>query len=246
MIPIPSTTSLLNVARTVLGKAEGVYNPDLHQIRIFASTHGNTPILEGKLPDSIDLSMGASYETVFSDNQIIEGIIKFTRVIGNKTSTSTSSILNSRVWASTDPITLSLDLKLSAKADAQKEIIQPINKVLQLLVPNNDAGGELAVIPGPRFNIKQSSKGSVTGTIIRVEVGSFFTLDNCILTSVTPSINTGVLDSKGTPMNASINITIESYFPQYTKDIDSLFVSQTGEAASSKKSGLLNKIHKLF
>lgn len=141
--------------------------------------------------------------------------------------TAFHKVATRRIWTGTTPIKLSLNLKVVAKDDAEKEVVEPVKLLSSLALPREAIAGFMAP-PGPTpFSFSETfkavgiggevqkaakaweEKGMVTEEIT-IQVGLFLIFTNVVVKSVDARFHSK-FTPKGYPIAADVNIVFETY-----------------------------------
>jgi hypothetical protein len=180
---------------------------------------GNNPLLGILSPMPEEFSI----ETASSWHSILDGVLKtaiasipfvgqngaelvsrIAALSGNSLATVASSQL---LWESTSPISFNIPLRFSAVRDADKDVTQPILKLLSLVLPSTrDTGNETAdnnlplLAPGPSF---------YTSYAVHIAIGNMFIFENIIVRSVSANFTT-LSVTAGDFLYADVNVQIDT------------------------------------
>ena len=156
-----------------------------------------------------------------------------------------------RNWTGTTPLKLSLNLRLVAKNDAEKEVVCPVKMLSSLALPREAAAGFVAP-PGPSpYKILEGFRGSgrfgkmVEGMLrffnekmivsenIRIDVGMFLTFENVVVKSVDARFHSK-FTPEGYPIAADVNIVFETYQILTRREFMKIFEAGKTECEETK------------
>lgn len=106
-----------------------------------------------------------------------------------------------QTWVNSSPLEFSISLQFDADEDAFREVYAPIRILEMAALPSKNSGGFLFA-PGANGLFG-------TGSVTRLEVGTLFTLDSCILIAAQGSMSAR-LDEKGYPISGRCDLTIRT------------------------------------
>jgi len=124
--------------------------------------------------------------------------------------------MSRRKWQGTSPLEISLNLKLEAFTDAEKEVVAPCRFLQQIAIPGyrtdsaaltltaKASGVYLLTPPGPNpYPWKR-------GEIITIEVGDFLTFDKVVPVSVDVKFDPKFTEDGGLPVSAVVSLQFET------------------------------------
>lgn len=195
--------------------------------------------LSTPLPENFDFSLSSSYDrpldqplsNLSNNNSGImspTGKIATTMILGQ---TTKHKYLSGAVWVGGSYLGISLPFVIHAYEDSKVDVIDKVVQLMSLVTPSESGPGGLLQTPGPTVgNLGAMMAGDfseasqMSGDEITINLGKFFTLSPCIITSVQPTFDTQ-FDQKGTPIATTVNVTIESFFTTTKEDLIKAFKS---------------------
>lgn len=114
---------------------------------------------------------------------------------------------------------LDIPFVLQAYTDTKKEVVEVMRDLMKLVAPS-EYKGQFLRAPGPYM--KSLDENGIAGDLIRVNIGSFFTMSPCIIDSVTETFDTQ-FDESGRPIGVTINVSVLSFFTTTQEDLDAFF-----------------------
>jgi hypothetical protein len=212
--------------------SDGGQIPDVYKVKI--TSYRNNAKIIGLMQDDIQLKVSSRWEPIVPTNALAIGNI-LTQVITKGEKSLISKAVSRRIWAGASPIVMSLNLKFEAVVDAKREVLEPCRILQSLALPSEySADPDKAVSkvpllgpPGPTpfmleklATYKRSNKAIQQasdffdnfqgGDLIVIELGSFVTFWNVIVSEVTLLVPPK-FTREGDPISATVSIIFETY-----------------------------------
>lgn len=202
---------------------------------VSSSGNANTQAKAFEISTSIDetfsLSMGSQWDAPFADvlqdskgGQTSRGALVKAGLEAMGVATRARG-MSAQVWRSSDPMGFTIPFTFIAKDDPVKDVKEKVRNLLKLCAPSETGKGFLALLtaPGPTMGGNMAQSVGLSGRKITLQIGTFLTLYNCIITRVDVQFDS-LMGEAGIPLKAKVNVDIQSYFTCFTtRDIDSLF-----------------------
>lgn len=123
----------------------------LHKVRITSEGTGSLKgkvgsSIEAYLPQDISFNTEGSWEAPFQGLVNSSGLAVLTSLGGFSLK---SQALSQQVWMGVEPLQFTLKLQFIARTDARKEVLDPIQKLLEMVSPSTN--GATFVPPGPSY-----------------------------------------------------------------------------------------------
>lgn len=227
------------------GRDDIISVDDMYRLRIYNKSR--TIEFGGFVPPEFNIAISAQWQAPFSDVSLMSagtditgsskldaasnalgGAAKAAKFAGG----STINVLQTgQVWTGPSFLTLDLPILLDAYADSKKEVVEPLVQLLSLCAPELGTGGML-IPPGPSpaatlANSVGSKLGAgeilSNGEEFTVEIGNFFTMQPCIITSSSSQFENIWEDGSGNPISVDFVLQISSYFAVTREDLRQWF-----------------------
>ena len=211
--------------------------PDIYRAELIVQRDGGDVFsIDTPLPENFMISLAASWDNPF--NQPVSNFVtsaaggnagkKLDVLTKGATSatgfTSLNKWLSGGVWTGGSMMKLDIPFVIQAYDDAREEVVRRMAELLKLVAPSEYMGQFLRA-PGPRMG--DPTNGGVSGDIITVNIGKFFTMSPCIVDNVSETFDTQV-DHSGNPISVTINVSVISFFTTTQEDIDRFFAPSLG------------------
>lgn len=150
--------------------------------------------------------------------------------------------LSAQAWQGPAYLQLSLPIQINAYVDTKKEVIDKLVEVSRFATPTvTDMG--IMVAPGPSplaaLGVEGASMLSLDGLqaqlgtinedqMIYVQIGRFFRMTPCVVTSVTSAFAGQPEDGTGNPMGIDLNLELSSYYAVTHEDLSKWFAGNFG------------------
>jgi hypothetical protein len=191
-------------------------------------------VAKGFLPETIRVSVSSSFGMPFGQ-AISEKLNLAAKVLGGTTLVSQSMTM--QVWEGTAPLELTIEMEFLAETDPKTEVIAPIQKLLQLVMPKKTSRTGRLEPPGPQLDwtklmddtqtealssvTGQQSEGNKFGDALRtaadsakgkisVYLGNFMKFDNVVVENVDTTFHT-MFDKNGLPLRATVALTFKTF-----------------------------------
>lgn len=206
--------------------------PDIYKAELIVERDGGEILrVDTPLPENFMLGLNSSWDNPF--NQPLSNFASSaagggmgqgigaagTGVTAATGFTSLNKWLSGAVWTGGSMLKLDIPFVIQAHEDTQKEVAKVMKDLMKLVAPSEGAGKFLRA-PGPYAG--DPTSGKVTGDIVTVNIGKFFTMSPCVVDGVTCTFDTQV-DSKGIPISATVNVSVLTYFTTTQEDLDKFF-----------------------
>ena len=133
--------------------------------------------------------------------------------------------LGFKVFTEAEELTVSVSCSIMAITDAWTEVVDPVRRLQNLVLPDKNSVGMLENFPGPNPLVVLKDYGiinesSVSGTFrdYAVKIGNLG-FNHVVFTDVSPSFSTEV-DQNGYPMSAKVTITFSTSYIATTNMIN--------------------------
>jgi len=205
---------------------------DAYKVKI--TSYRNNAKVIGLMQDDIQMKVSSRWEPIVPTNALAIGNI-LTQAITKGEKSFISKAVSRRIWSGASPIIMALNLRFEAVENATMEVLEPCRVLQSLALPSEyTADPDKAVSkvpllgpPGPtpflleklgtykRANkaVQQASdffddfKG---GDLIVIELGSFVTFWNVIVSEVTLLVPPKFTEA-GEPVSATVSMIFETY-----------------------------------
>jgi len=206
--------------------------PDAYKIKI--TSYRNHAKIVGLMQDDIQLKVASRWEPIVPTNALAIGNI-LTQVITKGEKSLISKAVSRRIWAGATPIVMALNLRFEAVNDAHREVVEPCRILQSLALPSEYAADPDKAVskvpllgpPGPTpfmleklATYKRSNKVMQQasdffddfkgGDLIVIELGSFVTFWNVIVSEVTLQVPPR-FTPEGEPVSATVSMVFETY-----------------------------------
>jgi hypothetical protein len=138
--------------------------------------------------------------------------------------TSQNKWLSAATWSGGSEFAIEIPFVLQAYTDPVKEVLIPMKRLLKLAAAGESILGSLTS-PGPLPNVV--GERDFRGTVITIEIGKFFKMTPCIVTSVTEDFDTQ-MDEFGSPIGAVVRVQFKSFWTCTKNDLDDYFLPSIG------------------
>lgn len=155
------------------------------------------------MPEELQSAVGSEWEALLPASLGDAGAVGASVNKISQVLTGSGVVLQSntrQTWVNSSPLEFPISLQFDADEDAFREVYAPI-RILEMAAMPSIKGGFLYA-PGANGYFGN-------GSITRLEVGTLFTLDSCILTSAQGSMSAR-LDEKGYPISGRCDLTIRT------------------------------------
>lgn len=190
------------------------------------------------LDESFSISLGSTWDTPYANviqdtaNRLAPGgragaAVSAATQIGQAMGyNGKSAALTAQVWQTSDSIGFSIPFTFIAQSDPAREVSDKVLNLLKLTAPS-EANGIIRA-PGPTIIGQLASKLDIPGRKIKLRVGKFLELDNCIIKRVDAQFDS-IIGESGVPHKAKVTVDIESFFTCFTvQDLDKMFKVKGG------------------
>ncbi len=209
---------------------------------------GSTPTILLNLPEQFQFSVASAYETPFAQGLIDNETIKnFGRVMG--VTNFVTQGLTAQVWQGTSETSFSMTFELVAKDDPDKDVVQPIKRLMLLTMPDENAVG-LLTPPGPTIDfgstaeqfsfsaLRQALKDKnppkvIYKNTISLEIGRFMRFPSVVVENVAVN-GKSLFHRTGLPIVATVDISFKTFVVPVKKDLDGMFPYSAATRISSK------------
>lgn len=205
-------------------------------------------IVKAHTPDDITLKLGSRWSSPYGELGQAGGVNRFAAMFGT---TFTMPSMTSLVWTGMSSPIISLRLKWHAETDAYREVVEPIARLIEMIVPHFD--GHTLTLPGPTIagqigadianneytrkiteSVDRHFGTSIQGRLnnlkdnekILFRFGRTLTFEDVVLGELNINIPTK-FTSDGLPIEVSADITIQPFKMLYRDDILKLFNTNT-------------------
>lgn len=200
------------------------------------STGRNIFPIVASLPERYHIEFSSNWSTPFSRSGVADAIASKTRGIvsadmvqqafGAAGISDRLRMQSANIWESSSPMQFNVDFVFAAIDNSLTEIKDRHRALLKLSAPSQAgdgvALGNVLFAPGPTLagNTFKTGPGY---RMITLRLGNYITIENVVINSVSSDITT-ICDEDGTPLYATINVGIMSFFSCFTtQDIDKMF-----------------------
>lgn len=194
-------------------------------------TVNGVPYIRTPLPQNFSFSLSSEYGNPFNQplseiflgqaGNVIEKGMSFG--IGATTQNKWQS---AAIWSGGSELAIEVPFVLQAyDANDAGEIIRKMRDLLALAAPSENDAGMLSS-PGPVPKIFGESS-VLEGNHIMIEIGTFFKMEPCIITSITEDFDTQ-FESTGKPIGAVVRIQLRSYWTCTKQDLQRYFLTGAG------------------
>ena len=197
--------------------------------RVQITNHGESSFVFAYMPEQFNLGVSGDWEPLLAN--MISNIpgassaMNFGRLLG---AVPYDKMLTGQVWRSSEPLSFNLNLQFDAETNAEKDVTEPVQKLISWALPIRDSeGGFLLKPPGPTI-FDQTNRMSM-------RIGRFMYLDNVIFPNVDVTWYTAP-DGKGQYIAADVALTVRTFFTPDRKDIMDYF----GRATTGDDSAIYN------
>lgn len=211
---------------------DGEQVPDAYKVKI--TSYRNNAKVIALMQDDIQLKVSSRWESIVPQNVSSIGNI-MTQTITRGEKSFISKATSRRIWAGTTPIVMALNLRFEAVMNAKREVLEPCRILQSLALPSESSADPskatskvpLLGPPGPTpfvletlATYKRSNKAIQSpsdsfndlkgGDLIVVEIGSFITFWNVIVSEVSMLVP-AKFTREGDPISAVVSIVFETY-----------------------------------
>lgn len=189
---------------------------------------GGSGFIKARTPDSVSMMFASQWAPVLSDKI---GFSLMDLGFGSFGTSPNNLYATAQYWVGTKPLYFDLDLDFVMVNSAYADVVAPIKTLAKLVLPSVGSFGFLSP-PGPRLtansvaNIANGGNG-VGGTFISIMIGSFFLLQNAIVTYVADTVKLQ-FDSAGQPVRATVRAGFSSFYVATADSIDQWFLGGGG------------------
>ncbi len=206
-------------------------NP-IHKTYIYNQT--GTLAFQGYVPADFQVTLQSQWGPIFPTMSVTEAVAgsgagadieRFAAIAG---ASSKMKALSAQLWEGPAYLQLSLPIHIVAMRDTKKEVIDRLVQISNFVAPGLGDSGVL-VPPGPvpaaeMFNsLAGASIPIAEEQIIICQVGKFFRMTPCVVTSVVAAFSGQPEDGSGNPMAVDINVELTSYYAVTRDDLQSWF-----------------------
>jgi hypothetical protein len=205
---------------------------------------GNVLTFNGYVPEDFNITIDSEWEPFGGLSEALGGrAIEAAQNINKATvgGKLVNKYLTPQVWGGPSYLQIDLPFELNSWENTQKDVMDPIVALLRLVTPTTSSAGMLAT-PGPspveqavnQLNngqqIDQSPENLLTGRIITLQVGEFFRMTPCLITSVQSTFAAQFDHNSKLPIASTVNVALQSYYPVTSEDIQVWFNYNNGGA----------------
>lgn len=212
--------------------SDGAAVADAYKVKI-TSYRNNVKVI-GLMQDDIQLKVSSRWEPIVPTNALAIGNI-LTQAITKGEKSFISKAVSRRIWSGASPIIMALNLRFEAVNNATMEVLEPCRILQSLALPSeyaadpNKAVSKVPLLgpPGPTpflleklATYKRANKAIQQGSnffddfkggdLIVVELGSFVTFWNVIVSEVTLMVPPKFTEA-GEPVSATVSMIFETY-----------------------------------
>lgn len=202
-------------------------NPGIY--KAIMSINGSK-FIETPLPQNFSFSLSSEYNNPFNQplSEILGGNLGGTIEKGitlGTGATSQNKWLSAAIWSGGSEFAIEVPFVLQAykQPEPSEKVLKNMKKLLQLAAPSEEGG--FLFSPGPIPDIL--GENTLEGDVVSVEIGTFFKMEPCVITSVTSDFDTQ-FDSDGNPIGAVVRVQFRSFWTCTKLDLDKYFITSTG------------------
>lgn len=210
--------------------------PDIYRAELIVRRDGaDVFTIDTPLPENFMFSMSSSWDNPFNQpassfvTSAAGGGSRALDAVGTGVTAATgfttlNKWLSGGVWTGGSMMKIDIPFVIQAFDDAKEDVVRKMCELMKLVAPS-EYQGQFLRAPGPR--IGDPTGGQVSGDIITVNIGKFFTMSPCIIDNVSETFDTQ-FDHNGDPISTTINVSVISFFTTTQEDIDRFFEPSLG------------------
>jgi hypothetical protein len=183
-------------------------------------------IVIGFLPERFDLDITSDWDTPLAPgaaNGYLGALVRFG--LAEAGVSAINKYMTVALWSGVSPINVNIPITFIADSPGESitKVVKPIKNLMKMALPNDLSNGFLQP-PGPKPDGGYASEklGITGGENITVRIGEFISFYKVIIQSVSPSFDM-ILDSRGIPMRASVNLRFRTYNSPTKQELDTMF-----------------------
>ena len=192
------------------------YNNGNYKVQI--QSHGNEGgIVTAWLPEQFALRLQNKWEQYFAN--IIDNKVNAIASHGSAAMSAFTNksffikALTGHVWMGTEAIEFQLQLQFDANTDIDKDVFDPISKLIIWSSPSEDNGAILTA-PGPNL-ISANNR-------LSLRIGKFLYFDSVIIPNMDITWHS-MMHESGIPIAADVEISFRTFYTMTRQDIMALF-----------------------
>lgn len=191
--------------------------------------------ISGILPASVSLGVSSDWANALPGINL-GGAETAIQTVTNRTTVVRE--LTAPIWKGTSHVSLNFSMEMHAEESARKEIINPLHKLYQLVLPTGKDQLFLTP-PGPRLVGNPNNTRLLTGgTIITIYISDFLRFEKVLINNLSTNFHTATVDEFGQPMAATVNVGFRSYLiPTADEMADILHSGARGATALRAEKG---------
>jgi len=166
--------------------------------------------VSANLPESWSFGFASQWDAPWAEGLISNDTLKTALHAGGMA--TTSQVLTSQVWQSSNPVEISIPFIFVAKTDAYTDVMLPCHKLAGLTLPTKASSSSFMLqAPGPAVGVKiagfESTLNYEGGEHITLCIGTNIIFTSVVVTSVNVEFDT-MLDVNGYPIKAKADVTV--------------------------------------
>lgn len=207
-------------------QSSGIHVDAIHKTHIY--NQSGTLSFQGYVPADFQITLQSQWGPMFPTMSVAETVAgqqgaMLERAAGAAGASSKMKVLSAQMWEGPAYLELSLPIHLIALRSTKDEVIKKLQDISLFVTPGIEPSGVL-VPPGP---VPLGEIASQMGVDINInedqlivcQLGKWFRMTPCIVTSVTAAVSSQPEHETGNPMTIDLNVELRSYFAVTKDDI---------------------------
>ncbi len=191
--------------------------------------------VEAWLPENFSFGADANWCPFMVNGQVLKGRIgeflqSGAQLLSGNGFTLVNQSATSQLYQGSGYISFTLDLEFIAETDPEKEVLQPIKTLMQMVSPRK-AGGFL------RSPVTYETASLTPKNYITLVMGNYFRATKLFCKGVQPTLDSMMNVVDGKPMRGRASVTLETLQVPTQEDILEWFYSGTGDTGNANPVG---------
>jgi hypothetical protein len=190
------------------------------------------------LNSDVTINLSSTFSTFlgnFNINKSMAALMASFTAIRNSIGSGSFKQLGMQTWEKTEPISIQIEVKLTMKTNAKRDVYDPAKILMKLSLPTVTSATGGLIPPGPTiasvvedtamslgFDMAKATGNLLDrGTIYSIFIGRTIYLSQCIIKSVVPTFSIET-DSNNYPTSCLLSIGIDSILTAHSGMIDDM------------------------